>query len=135
MEPENTLSPYTPLPHTLPSFSLKKKAILEANRETKIRDEGYSLGQMEEVTDDRRKANDLTPTCFVFFKDSDHQTRKMIYKGFKFEIGEEMVNEHLIALNKIKATDTSKSHLRVRNELRTIEPLLSVCELMERDHF
>lgn len=59
----------------------------------------------------------------------------MIYKGFKFEIGEEMVNEHLIALNKIKATDTSKSHLRVRNELRTIEPLLSVCELMERDHF
>lgn len=37
---------------------------------------GYSLGQMEEVTDDRRKANDLTPTFFVFFKDSDHQTQK-----------------------------------------------------------
>ena len=59
----------------------------------------------------------------------------MIYKGFKFEIGEEMVNEHLTALNKIKTTDTSKSHLRVRKELRTIEPLLSVCELIERDHF
>jgi len=59
----------------------------------------------------------------------------MIYKGFKFEIGEEMVNEHLIALNKIKAADTSKSHLRVRKELRTVEPLLSICELMERNHF
>lgn len=50
----------------------------------------------------------------------------MIYKGFKFEIGEEMVNEHLIALNKIKAADTSKSHHRVRKELPTVEPLLFV---------
>lgn len=59
----------------------------------------------------------------------------MIYKGFKFEIGEEMVNEHLIALNKIKAADTSKSHHRVRKELRTVEPLLAICELMERNRF
>lgn len=61
----------------------------------------------------------------------------MIYKGFKFAIGEEMVNEPLIALNKIKAADTSKSHLRVQKELqdRIGEPLLAVCELMKRNSF
>lgn len=61
----------------------------------------------------------------------------MIYKGFRIEIGEEMVNEYLIALNKIKAADTSKSHLGVWKELndRIVEPLLAICELMKRNCF
>lgn len=70
VEPENTLPPYTPsLTRSLSLLSLKKKGNAQANRETKIRDEGgYSLGQMEEVTDDRRKANDLTPTLLCFLQ-------------------------------------------------------------------
>lgn len=60
----------------------------------------------------------------------------MILKGFKLERGEEMVTEHLRALNKVKATDTSNSH-HVRKELkdRIVTPLLAVGELMKRNSF
>lgn len=59
----------------------------------------------------------------------------MISKRFKFEIGEEMVIEQLMVLSKVKAKDTSKSHLRAWKELkeRTAEPWLAVCELMKRN--
>lgn len=56
------------------------------------------------------------PLGFVFFKDNNHQTRKMILKGFKFEIGKEIVNQHLIALNKLKAVDKGKLYLGVWKE-------------------
>lgn len=46
------------------------------------------------------------------------------------------MTEYLTALNKFKAVDTSKSH-RVSKELKdgAVEPLLAVCELMERNSF